>query len=273
MLARGVCGPADEVDQSPESSRLDDALNSALTNALVNAKLDPATRFDHVVAGISGYEGTVYGKAVALQADRTSLMHDAPIAHAGAFDGAPGIIVIAGTGSAVYGVNQTGASLMLGGWGYLFGDEGSAFRLAREALSVSMAQEDANVPSPLASRAVRYFQLPSLRAIARAVYQQQVTRERVAGFAPTVLDASQSGDAQASALAAASAEALARLAATASMRLEMRTPKIALTGGAFRSAGYRQVVIEALQRACPQAAVVTAAHDPAEGALGLAIRG
>ncbi|MEO6912938.1 MAG: BadF/BadG/BcrA/BcrD ATPase family protein, partial [Candidatus Baltobacteraceae bacterium] len=133
VLARGTAGPADEVDQSPSSSRLNDALNAALADALANANLDPSTRFTRVVAGISGYEGIVYGKTVALPADQTRLMHDSPIAQAGAFDGAPGIVIIAGTGSVVYGVNTSGASLLLGGWGYLFGDEGSAFGLARDA--------------------------------------------------------------------------------------------------------------------------------------------
>lgn len=272
-IARGTAGPADEVDQSPSSSRLNDALGAALADALRNANLDPATRFTHVLAGISGYEGQVCGKAIVLPAQRVSLMHDAPIAHAGAFDRAPGIIIIAGTGSAVYGVNQSGRSLRLGGWGYLFGDEGSAFRLAREALSASMACEDLNEPSELAALALSYFKLPSLRAVVRSVYQQQITRERIAGFAPAILEAARCGDVQANALAVASARALARLATAASTRLEMRPPRIALAGGMFASQSYQQFTAAGLREMCPQTEIVEAAHDPAEGALRLAVRG
>ena len=62
-------------------------------------------------------------------------MHDTPIAHAGALEGRSGVVVIAGTGSVVYGRNDEGWSCTLGGWGFLFGDEGSAFAIARDSLA------------------------------------------------------------------------------------------------------------------------------------------
>ena len=57
---------------------------------------------------------------------------------------AAGVIVIAGTGSVVHGTAEDGRSWTLGGWGYLFGDEGSAFWLVREALAGAIEVHEAN---------------------------------------------------------------------------------------------------------------------------------
>src|SRR5215469_5605871 len=91
ILARGYAGPADEIGARPDSTRLRDALEGALADALRNASMDASTRFDAVVAGISGYEGRVYGQAPRLPADRIELLHDSAIAHAGALQGKPGV--------------------------------------------------------------------------------------------------------------------------------------------------------------------------------------
>ncbi len=93
------------------------------------------------------------------------LLHDTPIAHAGALAGRPGIVVIAGTGSVVYGRKEDGSSSTLGGWGYLFGDEGSAFAIARDALATLMrAHDDGDRSLDEAARAAcDFFGAASLR--------------------------------------------------------------------------------------------------------------
>ncbi|MDQ2680155.1 MAG: hypothetical protein M3Y21_03910 [Candidatus Eremiobacteraeota bacterium] len=271
VLARGSAGPADEVDCAPDSSRLNDALNAALADALKKANLDPQSRFSHVVAGVSGYEGRIYGAPPTLPADRTTLLHDAPIAQAGAFNGGAGIVVIAGTGSVVYGVNRSGESLTLGGWGYVFGDEGSAFALIREALRFGIASDDAGAANSLTGLALQHFDRPSLRSIVRAFYQGEITRQQLAGFAPSILQAWLSGDEQAGALATQTVSALARLVATASERLSEL--KIAPIGGMFASAEYQALFAQHLSAFSPTAQIVGPICDPAEGALRLAIRG
>ena len=50
------------------------------------------------------------------------------------------IIVIAGTGSMVFGRNTAGVTARAGGWGYIFGDEGGAFDLVRQALRAVLAK-------------------------------------------------------------------------------------------------------------------------------------
>lgn len=273
ILGRGHAGPADEVAQDSASTRLHDALSGALRAAVAQAGLDPASRFAAIVAGISGYEGRVYGKVPELPADALVLMHDAPVAHAGALAGEPGIVVIAGTGSVAYGVNEAGDALTVGGWGYLFGDEGSAFWIAREALARAMRAEDRGMTDPCVAPLLRHFELPSLRAIARAFYTNRISRDRVAAFARELLQIAVREDAGAGKLCGEAADALAGLAASTAGRLGMEAPAVAVIGGLMNDSAFRQRTYAALRKSLGRVTVVEPKGDPATGALLLARRG
>jgi N-acetylglucosamine kinase-like BadF-type ATPase len=255
VLGRGTSGPADEIGVAPDSTRLRDALESALVAALAAAELPSDARFDAIVAGISGYAGRVYGVAPQFPAQRVVLMHDAPIAHAGALGGKPGVVVIAGTGSAAYTVASDGRAKTTGGWGYLFGDEGSAFWIARTYL-VQAIQSNARAPEVL-----EYFGVATLRELARAFYSGAIARDRFASIATVAL--SDEG------IAAAAARELAALAASAVLE---RPCAIAFTGGLMHDPFFAQRVRAATQMLLPDCAVVEPRADPAEGALILAQR-
>src|SRR5690349_22636305 len=68
-----------------------------------------------------------------LRCDQMTVTNDGFIALAGATAGEPGLVVIAGTGSFAFGRNAAGKTARAGGWGYIFGDEGSGFDIARAA--------------------------------------------------------------------------------------------------------------------------------------------
>ncbi|GGH87207.1 N-acetylglucosamine kinase-like BadF-type ATPase [Pullulanibacillus pueri] len=52
--------------------------------------------------------------------------------------GKPGIIIICGGGTVVYGKNSDGASYRFGGWGHLLGDEGSGYWIGIEAIKAAL---------------------------------------------------------------------------------------------------------------------------------------
>ena len=67
--------------------------------------------------------------------------HDGMIALSGALAGENGIVAIAGTGSLVFG-RRGSRTMRAGGWGYVFGDEGGAFWIARQALRAALRHEE-----------------------------------------------------------------------------------------------------------------------------------
>ena len=271
ILARGTAGPADEIAQNAQSTRLHDALRNALDDAIVRANLPRDVRFAQIVAGVSGYEGRVYGMPPQLPADAFKLVHDAENAHAGALGGDPGAVVIAGTGSVGFARDEHGSTAMVGGWGYVFGDEGGAFWLARVALSETMNRFDACEAGELAMLAREHFEQDSLRALARAFYADEVSRAQIATFASVVTQAAERGNGVAAQYVSDGAGALVKLAMRALARLSMPSnSKIAFTGGMMGSSAVREEVAQWRRKLLPGAQLVEPKFDGAAGALILA---
>ncbi len=267
ILGCGTAGPADEIGVGKGSTRLRDALCDALENASRSAHLAQECTFAAIVAGISGYDGQVYGAAPKLPSARVTLMHDTPIAHVGALGGRPGVVAIAGTGSVVYGRNEEGWSCTLGGWGFLFGDEGSALRIACDALRLLMrAHDDGDNSLETETRAAcEFFGTDSLRRLAHAYYKGEVTRDQLASFAPTAL--------RYDSLRLPAERSVDRLAALVGMAIEAGSPpRVALVGGVFADAGLRDRMRGAILRDTPGADIVEARYEPVYGALLLAYR-
>jgi glucosamine kinase len=265
VLGRGRAGGADEVGANADSTRLRHALRDALASAIADASLPDGTSFDTIVAGVSGFDGTHVGRRPELPARKTIVLHDAPIALAGALDGGAGIVVIAGTGTVAYAAYADSAEAKTyGGWGYLFGDEGSAFWLVREALAQMMRHEDDGRPLDAPAAAIRgYFGVDSLREIVSATHAGRLTRDRLASYAPSVLKAAPFDH-----LARRGVQRLAELVAAAVR--DGAEPRVALIGGMFVNADYRERVGAAIERLGVR--VVPAKRSPAEGAMLLAIR-
>ncbi len=137
------------------------------------------------------------------------LENDAFGALRGAFAGAPGRVVAAGTGSVGTARWPDGQLRLIGGWGFPIGDEGSGAWLGVHAVQHAQAAYDGRVqPGPLA-RAVwaQCGQTPS----ALLDWSLSSGQSAYAGLAPLLFDLA-AQDPQAEALLQAAAEELARLA-------------------------------------------------------------
>lgn len=275
VLGLGEAGPSDEVGQGASSTRMHDALAAALESARRDAGLDPSLVFDAVVAGVSGYEGRLYGAAPALPARSVALVHDAAIAHAGAFAGGSGVVVIAGTGSVAYVVDDEGKSGLHGGLGYLFGDEGSAFWIARTAMAAAASSPQA---CAVQTAAQQFFGAESMREIFAAFYHGSLGRDRIASFARVVVEifngqSDDDLDPCAFDTIVEAHEHLARLAGWASFDPWSWRDRCsaAFVGGLMADASFADAVRSAT-RAIGAIDVVEPAYAPVLGAALLALR-
>jgi N-acetylglucosamine kinase-like BadF-type ATPase len=226
-----------------------------------------------VVIGLSGYEGDWYGREPRFPGAAVRYKHDAVIALAGAIRERPAAVVIAGTGSAAYGEDAHRGAVRAGGFGYLFGDEGSSFAMARSALAGAMRCADAGVASNLAEAALGFFDCADLRALARAVSLREISRPQLASFARVVLDAARLGDPAARGIVDEAALALADLALAVAGRLtggDGAAIPVAFVGGAVENAEFRADVERRVSAAAPHVRVVAPAFEPAVGAAFLA---
>ncbi len=272
VAARGKAGPAGHVDEPPGSTKFADACAYALTRALDAAGLPRDTSFEAVHVGLSGWDDRFDGARPVFAARTVRLQHDAPIALAGAVQTRPAVVVIAGTGSVAYGEDGHGRSVRVGGWGFLFGDEGSGFAVARDALAHAMAEDDRGVRSPLGDAALAYFDRRTLRDIGSAAILGRIPRGELASFARVVHDAARLGDPDAAAIVADAASALAALAAVTIARLKLGDAPVpvALAGGAFANDAFVARTRERLGVLVPSALAVRARYEPVIGAALLA---
>lgn len=233
------------------------------------------TSFEVACFGLSG--GQPEAETMACQsvpAKQYIFTHDASIALTGALDRAPGVIVIAGTGSMAFGRNAAGEEARAGGWGYIFGDEGGAFDLVRGALRAALRQEEGWGPSTaLRDMLLEATGSATANQMLHRFYTPEFPRDRIAAIAPLIDAAGESGDAVAQELLKAAAQALATIAGVVRSRLfaPSEPASVSYSGGLFFSpillARFRMLVeLEEGNR------VIAPLHSPAEGALLQAYR-
>jgi N-acetylglucosamine kinase-like BadF-type ATPase len=76
------------------------------------------------------------------------LLADTEIALDAAFPGAPGIVLIAGTGSNIIGRASGGSLHHAGGWGPILGDQGSGYWIGLEAIRAALRARDQESTQP-----------------------------------------------------------------------------------------------------------------------------
>ncbi len=202
--------------------------------------------------------------------------HDAAIALAGATSGEPGIIVIAGTGSMAFGRNARGETARAGGWGYIFGDEGGAFDIARQALRAVLREHEGwGARTALTPALLEATGASDANEMLHSFYGPDWPRVRVADLARTVSRIAEEGDPIALRLLHQAAQELALLAGSVRRQLwneDAAAPNpvlISWAGGVFESSPLRErfQMLIALEK---DAVCEPPRHGPAEGALMLA---
>jgi N-acetylglucosamine kinase-like BadF-type ATPase len=130
-----------------------------------------------------------------IQADEYNVTNDGLIALIGATAGAPGIIVVAGTGSIAFGRNSQGVTGRAGGWGYIYGDEGGGFDLTREAVRAALRMEEGwGAPTTLREKLLDAVGADSANDLMHRFYTTDYPRPQIAGYSKLVDAAAREGD-------------------------------------------------------------------------------
>jgi len=198
------------------------------------------TKPDAICVTVAGFYPPDHGeRAESWAAERwpgtlARIEPDMLAAWAGAHGGEAGIVLISGTGSVCYGQGSTGIGVRAGGWGPLFGDEGSAYEAGVAGLRLLAAQVDGAEPEGLLGRRVltRWPELGSdLRDWLRGIYRCHWHRSQVAEVAEEVSAAAGLGDPGCQRLLSASSRGLATQAMAVERSLGEPGLPLAVQGG------------------------------------------
>lgn len=277
VLARGFGGASNHAEQPGGRERLQNAILGSVGEALQKAGqgLISETVFASAYCAMTG--GADYKEeiiAAILKAEKLIIAHDAPAALFGSTAGQPGIVVIAGTGSVVYGENERGEIARAGGLGYLFTDEGSGFWLALQMIKTAIKEQDGLLPeNGTIELVLQYFQRKRIREITTDFYNQKISRDELASLAKAAHEAAVNGNDTARAQIKSGAAMLVENVKTVAKRLCFeKTFPVAGVGGMFRGELVRQYFAASLEKELPEAEFIAPRFNPGIGALLLAYR-
>jgi N-acetylglucosamine kinase-like BadF-type ATPase len=243
VLGHGHSLPLTHLNASGGRERFGQSITQALQHAWADARLEPLP----LAALVVGATGIVAGSREAesaktilanlVQSQTVHVCSDAQIALAGAHGGSPGIIVIAGTGTIAMGIDGNGRVARAGGWGWLIGDDGSAFAIGRAGLKAALyARDGIGRKTLLESMMAQHFDVVDLYDTKRIVYAPHFGARGFAGLAPVVSHAAARQDPAALRIIQEAGQALAQETLAVMCQLDFKgMPAVAPLGGAFEN--------------------------------------
>lgn len=253
-------------------------LESAISRAFADAGM-PRQRAMAVCAGLAGVSRPEDEAMVAAWVKQRGIGNRLLIANDGWLviaAGTPhghGIGVICGTGSIAVGRDATGQMRRAGGWGYLFGDEGSGHDLAIMALrAAARAADGRGASTQLLPALLRHWQLDLPEDFITYLYGLDDPRLVLGDVGPLVIDVAESGDPVALAIVQRAGDELASAVLAVHRHLVLPDPvPVALAGSMIvRGLPLQRALATALTHH-GVAALLSVVSDPAEGALRLAL--
>mgnify|MGYP001555469658 CR=1 FL=1 len=205
-------------------------------------------------------------------ADLVWAENDAWNALAGALLGRPGILLIAGTGSACLGRNAHGQTWRAGGWGHLLDDIGSAYQLGQAAMvAATRAADGRGKTTALTAMVCEKLGLQDLKQIYRKLHHDGISRAEVAALASQVVARAETGDEVARDIVFEGVEALAEMVKAVARQLKLPSPEVALTGGLLTNAAlFWQELLKQLADEVPGFTIAGGGVIPVLGAVILA---
>jgi glucosamine kinase len=256
-------------------------MRSALVNAVGDHALDATSVIFLGMCGVSTDADRQDIVAIVREipevgtGPRVVVENDTRIGLAGGLSGRPGIALIAGTGSACFGMNGAGRTYLSGGWGALADDVGSGPWIGLRAIQAAVQSEDGRLgPTLLRDIVFNFLGLTDPRELIDRVHNRGLQRAEIGELAPRVIEAYRAGDAVAGGILHAAAAELARLvAATAGTLFGEKPCEMILVGGlALSGPPFQNMLVERIARDIPNVAVRDPEMSPVQGAVLEAVR-
>jgi glucosamine kinase len=229
---------------------------AALWVGLAGVGREPVRRSVEAALAVTGI-----ARVVGVGTDLDAALQDAT-------GGDPGLLLVAGTGSAAVRRLADGKVVRSGGWGLLLGDEGSGYWIGLEGLRALAGAADGRSPATeLTALLLGETALSGVDGIVE--WSARASKADIAALAPHVLRAAEEGDPVATAIRVRAVEELRALVAALLQDAPAKAHAIGLSGGLIRPGGpLRDPVSTALESL--DLVVVPREIRPERGAASLA---
>jgi glucosamine kinase len=264
-----------------EAARSADVIGDLVTRALAEIAQPGAILPRVLYCGVAGAGRDEERKALHAALDAKELAEevvidsDGLIAMYDALEDRAGILLVVGTGSIAYGRSPAGEIVRCGGWGPVFGDEGSGGWIGRRALGIVAASSDGREPpTALLFPILAATQCEDIQDL--IPWAATADARAFATLVPVVFSTAAAGDPRANALLTLAAEELVLHIRALSRQLftdERAAVAVAFSGGLMeRGSPLRKRLEQRLKSAVPGAQIRAEEVLPARGALRAAAR-
>ena len=214
-----------------------------LLSQLREQAANPYSEVTHIFAGISGVgnennKSEIMRSLTELVSETVQVeVYSDPInaLYSGTF-GEPGIVQISGTGSITYGINTDHKHERVGGWGYLFGDEGSGYDIGKQGIIASLKAFDGRGQETiLLDMLYEHFHVKDGHELIHEIYTSPMPKDKIAPISQIVLQAYKLDDTVAQKIVRNVAKELVSSTTTLHKKLfqENEQVKLVLCGGVF----------------------------------------
>ena len=251
-----------------------------LVNDITSSQNISSADIDSIVLGTTGggrrNDAELLEKQISSDAKQKTLVinkfrvdSDARIALEGAFSGKAGSILIAGTGSIMFGKDEAGEIHRVGGFGRYIGDEGSGYRIGRIGLNAVARYFDGRAKSTkIADLLEQEFSIGSSETLITEVYRNNFN---IAAVAPVVFEAAESGDKISQRILEDEADELLLHIAAMKVKLKVEILKVSLIGSILTTPNYFSYLFnEKVVRRLNDVKIMEPEHSPEFGAALLA---
>ncbi len=201
ILGRGEAGSSNYQSVGIEAAKysIESAINKAITTT-------DKIKIDAICLGLAGVgrakDIEVVRKIIKdiptisnINSQNIIISHDALIALVGGIGNDVGIVVAAGTGSIVFGRNHRGETKRVGGWGYILGDEGGAYKIAVAGMQAALkAYDGRGISTSLVKDFQNHLGLNNIEELIEIIYRKGLGVKEIAALAPIVDNAAVEGD-------------------------------------------------------------------------------
>lgn len=275
VIGLGLSGPSDFDAVGYETAKTN--LHSAIREAAQN-RLAEITSIHLGIAGVvsekdnqiisSMLEGLEFSTTITI-----TISHDCRTALAGAIGKKQGLVLISGTGSAVFGRNAQGDEILSGGWGYLFADVGSGYYLGHQALSAVLnAYDGLGEPTALTLPVMESLQINDIMEVMHRIYHPRIDTSAIAALAPIVTKLAET-DKVAMKIIKNGCKGLAGVVAAAAKKLKFEGDFhiVAVGGLATSQSVFSEILFQELTEAFPTAILSKPMASPLTGAVVVAL--
>jgi N-acetylglucosamine kinase-like BadF-type ATPase len=206
---------------------------------------------------------------------RIGVENDAVAGLIGGLAGAPGMALIAGTGSICLGVNAKHEQWWAGGWGSMADDAGSAPWVGLRAMNAAVRAEDGRgKPTKLRDLVFDYLRLSEPRDLIDRVHNQKFERSEIGALAVLVTQAYVDGDVVAGEILDAAAGELSQMVSATVKALFTDEPCPLIYVGGFARSGepFQPMLTKKIIEDSPTVIIKEPKLSPAHGAALEALR-